>query len=120
MLNECEPANLIIKQKSKSELREEIDADIRRFLDQGKNVTSIPRGISSRDEATSPLRPEKWHMEKSSGERTYLPEVIDALEQRKKAISAKPNTTSQRKKTPRKKLIYDDFGEPLRWVWVDE
>ena len=20
---------------------------------------------------------------------------------------------------PRKRLIYDDFGEPLRWVWVE-
>ena len=110
---------LIKRVKSKKELSDEISSMVDDFIRQGNDVKEIPKGVSSRDEATSPLRPEKWQMEKSTGERTYVPEVIDALEKRKKATSPAPQPTT-RKKTPRKKLIYDDFGEPLRWVWVDE
>ena len=109
---------MINKPKSKHQLREEIARQTQQFLGAGQQVAEIPKGVSSRDEAAAPLRPEKWHMEKSNGDRTYVPEVIEALEQRKqnKVVSK----TSKRVKKPRKRLIYDDFGEPLRWVWVDE
>ena len=38
-------------------------------------------------------------------------------ERKRKSPAKKPAKASKR---PRKKVIYDDFGEPLREVWVDE
>jgi hypothetical protein len=110
---------LINKPKTKHQLRKEIERQTQNFLGAGQQVAEIPKGVSSRDEAATPLRPEKWHMEKSSADRTYVPEVIEALDQRKQNKTA-VKTTPKRVKKPRKRLIYDDFGEPLRWVWVDE
>ena len=89
------------------------------FLQHGQMVNEIPKGVSSRDGAGGPLKKESWHMEKSQGERTYLTEVVDSLEQRKHS-KPKASANSSRPKKPRRRLIYDDFGEPLRWVWVDE
>ena len=108
---------MIKKPKTKKQLRCEIEQQIQSFLTTGQDVNQIPRGVSSHDDAQKPLPAEKWHMEKSNSERTYIPEVIDALEKRKQPKIAKP---AQKPKKPRKKLIYDDFGEPLRWIWVDE
>lgn len=50
--------------------------------------------------------------------RTYLNDVVAALDERKKKKHDKPAAAP--KKRPKKKIIYDDFGEPLREVWVDE
>ena len=90
------------------------------FIAMGECVQQIPRGVSYRDESgNTPLESPRWQMDNNKENRTYVPEVVDALEQRRaqkpavKAAAPKP-------KKPRKKLIYDDFGEPLRWVWVDE
>ena len=52
--------------------------------------------------------------------RTLLSSEVDAIEKRKeerrlpKPIPM-PIKTNRR---PTKKWIYDDFGEPLRWVWA--
>ena len=55
-------------------------------------------------------------MDSKKTEWTFLPEVVDKLEKRRQE---KPNTPVK-KSRPKRKLIYDDFGEPLRWVWVDD
>ncbi|MBR9805007.1 hypothetical protein GYB62_00630 [bacterium] len=72
--------------------------------------------MSGRDASAPLAKPEPWHLEKSSGERTYVNDVVETLEQRRHAKPVKAPTAS---KKGRKKLIYDDFGEPLRWVWSD-
>lgn len=48
--------------------------------------------------------------------RTPLPHVVAAIQERKQ-----PNTNEPKalKKKPTKKMLYDDFGEPLRWVWEE-
>ncbi|MDB4309084.1 hypothetical protein N9913_02120 [Porticoccaceae bacterium] len=44
--------------------------------------------------------------------------MVSALDSRKKKKTPpKPVKVSKR---PKKKLIYDDFGEPVREVWTDE
>ena len=112
---------MIKKPATKSELRHEIERQTRKFLQHGQLVNEIPKGVSSRDGAAGPLQKESWHMEKSQSGRTYLTEVVDSLEQRKQSkAKAAPSANSSRPKKPRRRLIYDDFGEPLRWVWVDE
>jgi hypothetical protein len=39
------------------------------------------------------------------------------MDQRRKAQT---EVKKPKKRQPKKKMIYDDFGEPLRWEWVDE
>ena len=53
--------------------------------------------------------------------RTLVPEVVAAIEERRKALLKRtPKGRRQRSPQPRRKVIYDDFGEPLRKVWIDE
>lgn len=110
---------MIKKPPSKADMRQELDKQMEEFLNQGNNVDEIPRGVSSRDGADKPLRADTWQMDNSKGNWTYLPGVVDSLEKRRQAKPAKTGTKNKAKR-PKKVLIYDDFGEPLRWVWVDE
>ena len=112
------PQKPVTKPPSKKELRESLERDLQKFINSGGDVTEVPRGVSGRETADGVLKADRWQMDKSNGERTQIPEVLKALDSRKGPVSrtAKPAP----KKRPRKKLIYDDFGEPLRWVWVDE
>ena len=107
---------MVKKIPSKADLREELNAQLDTFLNKGKNIAQIPRGVSSRDGATEPLKADNWQMDSKKTEWTFLPEVVDTLEKRRQE---KPNTLAK-KSRPKRKLIYDDFGEPLRWVWVDD
>ena len=52
--------------------------------------------------------------------RTPLTEVIAALDARR--AEKRPRTKIARRRTPqrRRQVVYDDFGEPLRVVWVEE
>lgn len=109
---------MIKKPTSKADLRREIDAQVEEFLQQGSEVDEIPRGLSGRDFADGALKVENWQTGGNRSEWTYLPEVVDTLEKRRQRKLDKKTPLKPRK--PRKRLLYDDFGEPLRWVWVDE
>ena len=53
--------------------------------------------------------------------RTLVPEVVAAIEaRRKEQMKRKPAPKRSRLPRPRRKVIYDDFGEPLRRVWIEE
>jgi hypothetical protein len=43
---------------------------------------------------------------------------VSALDSRKKKKA--PPKPAKVSKSPKKKIIYDDFGEPVREVWADE
>lgn len=107
---------MVKKIPSKADLREELDAQLDKFLNKGKDIAQIPRGVSSRDGATEPLKADTWQMDSQKTEWTFLPEVVDTLEKRRQEKPAK----AIKKTKPKRKLIYDDFGEPLRWVWIEE
>jgi hypothetical protein len=51
--------------------------------------------------------------------RTALPEVLVAIDSRRKK-SALPAQQNRQRSNPRQQVIYDDFGEPLRVVWTDK
>jgi len=109
---------MIQKPPSKKDIRDALEKDLERFLNKGGDVTQVPKGVSGRDNDQGPLKPDSWHMEKSDTERTQIPNVLKALDERKSVKTSASQT--KRNKRPRKKLIYDDFGEPLRWVWENQ
>ncbi|MCR8924060.1 hypothetical protein NO559_14850 [Dasania sp. GY-MA-18] len=108
-------ATVVKKPVSKAHIRSEMEKQISNFLREGGEVAEIASGISGRPSSYGPLKPDNAPFQEPKAERTYVPEVVAALEERKKAksSSAKPKTNRR----PRKKMIYDDFGEPLRWEW---
>lgn len=92
-----------------------------RFLRQGGSVENIPQGISGKDPGDAPLFLNRRLFIEPKGTRTLVPEVVAAIEARRKDKNKrKPQRKMSRLPRPRRKTIYDDFGEPLRRVWVDE
>lgn len=101
-------------------MRSEIDRQISDYLRQGGEVSQIDRGVSGRSDSSEPLRPQPFVASGSKAERTYLNHVVAALDERRRRQSrtqAKPGKVISK---PRKEMVYDDFGEPLRWRWIDD
>ena len=106
---------------SKADLRAELEREIERFMQQGGQVETIPAGISGKDPGDPPLFLNRRLFIEPRGSRTLLPEVVAAIEARRRLKPARgPQPKRKRLPRPRRKLIYDDFGEPLRRVWVEE
>lgn len=107
-------APMIKPTKTRRQLHQELEQQIQDFLHNGGHVNEVPRGLSGRPDANGPLI--SIFDGSSQEDRTPLPEVVAAIEARKKpALPIKP-----KKLRPRKKVILDDFGQPLRWEWVEE
>ncbi|WP_323816320.1 hypothetical protein [Cellvibrio sp. NN19] len=100
--------------KTRRQLHQELEQQIQDFLHQGGQVNEVPRGLSGRPDANGPLI--SIFDGTSQEDRTPLPDVVAAIEARKKP----PLTNKPKKLRPRKKVILDDFGQPLRWEWVEE
>jgi len=83
------------------------------YLQTGGVVKNVPRGVSGQLEN----RPLFGHIGDNPPrqERTPVDDVVQAVEARKH-----PHANVKKSKRPRKKLITDDFGEPLRWVWIED
>lgn len=109
------------KPVSKADVRAELQREIERFLRQGGEVEEIPRGISGKNPGDPPLFLNRRLFIEAPVPRTPIPEVVAAIEARRRL---KPRRGPVRKRSrlpqPRRKVIYDDFGEPLRKVWVEE
>jgi len=88
------------------------------YLRSGGKVNEVPRGASGRIDPKGPLTPlfTPRSSEDALAGRTPLNDVVAALEARRKGGPAKP----PKKKRPRKRVILDDFGQPLRWEWVED
>ncbi len=101
---------------TKAQIRHEMEQQLQDYLARGGQVISVARGVSGRiDGNNQGSRP---FVEQSRDSRTPVVDVVATIEARKKTKSLPPSVN--RTKRPRKKMLYDDFGEPLRWVWVDE
>lgn len=107
---------VVKKPITKADIRAEIEQQVADFLRQGGAVDEVERGISGHDNDNGPIKPDNNAFQQPRAERTYVPEVVAALEQRRKKMHEKPKPVKRR---PRKKIIYDDFGEPLRWEWEE-
>ncbi|ASK33178.1 hypothetical protein [Alloalcanivorax mobilis] len=99
---------------SKEQQRQRLRREMERYLAKGGRIRQIPNGASA-DQAELPRGQRPLPFSKGPpASRTDLSAVVAAIDARKKK-SPRPAP----KKSPRRKLIYDDFGEPLRWVWDD-
>jgi hypothetical protein len=103
----------MIKIKTKKEIRQELDAEINAFLSDGGEIKDVVRGASGKELGANlnnniPLNEGKQT-------RTLLVDEIKALDERKKRKSKSDANKAPRQ--PKKRIIYDDFGEPLREVW---
>lgn len=107
------------KPPSKAQLRARLDQDIDAFIASGGEINEIDQGETALEPsgATPPV-PVFTDTKKS---RTPLDHVIAELNARR-SLKTKPRTNPRRTRKPqaRKRIIYDDFGEPLRTVWDDE
>ncbi|MBU3069366.1 hypothetical protein KOI40_06000 [Aestuariicella sp. G3-2] len=101
--------------KTKAQIRQEIDDQVRQFLAQGGAVDQFQAGESGR-ELNTPL-PKSPHIERNQQTRTPVLSEIQAIEARRH--KPKRTVTRHRSKEGRKTLLTDDFGEPLRWVSDD-
>ena len=96
---------------NKADIRAELERQLADYRSSGGAINEIPRGVSGRYDNQNPFsqlpdlpRPQ---------ERTPVNDVVQALDARKHPNKSKPG------KRPKKKLLRDDFGEPLRWVWEE-
>ena len=105
------------KPVNKNDLRAELERETERFLQHGGEVERVPQGLSGQDEGNRSRHPTRRLFLEPPTPRTFVPEVVAAIEERRKAMLKR---TRSRLPQPRRKVIYDDFGEPLRKVWVDE
>jgi hypothetical protein len=101
--------------KTKHELREELNQQVEEYLQHGGTVNEVATGVSGRD-INAPFV-NIFPAQPGAEPRTPVGELVAAIEARRKPT---PPPKHPRKLRPRKKIILDDFGQPLRWEWVEE
>ncbi len=112
---------MVKKLQTKSDIRAQLELQTRSFLNEGGAVDQIPSGTSGKDPLDPPTYLTKRLFSEPRTPRTLVPEVVAAIEARKKQRQKRtPAPKRSRLPNPRRKTIYDDFGEPLRRVWVDD
>lgn len=109
----------------KQHLSQRIREQTEQYLARGGRVHHVPPGVSGRDNPGDgvPFRNPVFLPRASEQTRTPVPEVVAAIEARKlarKAASQRSRGRRTARHQPRRKLIYDDFGEPLRWEWIND
>ena len=81
----------------------------------------MPQGLSGKDPQEPPLFLNRRLFVEPRTSRTLVPEVVAAIEARRQTMLKRtPAPKRSRLPKPRRKIIYDDFGEPLRKVWVED
>jgi hypothetical protein len=112
---------MVKKLPTKSDLRAQLERETSRFLKKGGEVSEVPHGASG----TDPLHARGFHtgglFSQPRSKRTFVPEVVAAIEARRQdKLKSRAVRKRSRLPQPRRKVLYDDFGEPIRRVWVDE
>lgn len=112
---------MLKKPVSKAEIRAQLERETEQFLKRGGKVERVARGTSGRNPGEPPLFLNRQLFVEPRTERTLVPEVVAAIEaRRKEKLKRRPVRKRSRLPQPRRKIIYDDFGEPLRKIWVDD
>lgn len=104
------------KRYQSKRIRQQMDE----YLARGGRVRTVPPGTSGEDDNSPRRVHQRSFTPKAPATRTPLPEVVAAIEARKKARKQTATTKRTLRRQPRRRMVYDDFGEPLRWEWVDD
>jgi hypothetical protein len=105
----------MIKRPTKSEIRASLDDQVNDFLQKGGEIQNYDQGDSSLIDGRYDRNQFVYGLPKQ--ERTPVPDTLNSIDERKtKTVHSKPERRLRRVK----KTIYDDFGEPIREVWVEE
>ncbi len=107
------------KTPNKQEIRRQIASQVDDYLAQGGSIQQIPRGISGHNNRPGEQRPINQLFDQPRQQRTPIPEVLAALDERKQKKTEKKAPASKKPRL-KEKIIYDDFGEPLRRIQVEE
>ena len=106
--------------RGKAAVRQELEQATERHLREGGEVSRVPAGASAWEVGTRPP-PSRPLFAEQSKERTPLGDVIARLEARREAMKARRRQTAKpRRQRARRRIIYDDFGEPIRRVWDED
>src|SRR5688572_16675334 len=103
LLNRPALQPMIKPTKTRRQLHQELEQQVQEYLHKGGHVNEVPRGLSGRPDANGPLI--SIFDGSSQEDRTPLPDVVAAIEARKKPQLAQ----KLKKPRPRKKVILDDF-----------
>ena len=101
--------------KTKQEIRAELDRETADYVGHGGVVENVPRGKSGNETNRNLFG--SFGANSQPQKRTSLDDVVKVLDERKVGEKTK---SMPKRSGPRKKLITDDFGDPLRWVWVED
>ena len=102
------------KRPTKREIRQQVDNEVDQYLNKGGEVREFQRGESGL--VNGKLNDRSSGFEQGKQKRTPLIDELKAVDERKKPASSATPVKSSR---PKKKIIYDDFGEPIREVWIE-
>jgi hypothetical protein len=103
------------KRPTKRELRAELDRHVREFVSGGGEIKQVNMGESGLVDGQ--YNPRRFGFESAPQQRTPVASLLATIDARRK--EKKPAAAAVRKQ-PRQKVIYDDFGEPLRRVWSSD
>lgn len=99
------------KRPTKAELRQQLDDEVQQFLAQGGQVKSMPRGATGLENG----RYNALGFDRPKEERTDVSSLLNIIDERRHQQRKTPLKPPASK--PKKKIIYDDFGEPVRIIW---
>ena len=102
------------KRPTKREIRQQMGNEVDQYLNKGGEVREFQRGESGL--VNGKLNDRSSGFEQGKQKRTPLIDELKAVDERKKPASSATPVKSSR---PKKKIIYDDFGEPIREVWIE-
>lgn len=105
--------------RSKEALRDELEQATQRFLRDGGEVRRVPPGTSAWEPGTRPA-PAKPLFSEPRDARTPVSDVVARIEARREAMKKRTRKPAPKTRRPKRRVIYDDFGEPLRRIWVDD
>ncbi|MFC6669205.1 hypothetical protein [Marinobacterium aestuariivivens] len=106
----------MIKRPTKAEQHRELEKLTAEYLKKGGQITEVEQGASGL--VNGAYTKQAFTLGEPKQSRTAVPEVLAAIDARRQAKSRRE--AGVRRRRPRKQIIYDDFGEPLRVVWVDK
>lgn len=104
---------------SKAELRSRMKAEVEAFLNKGGQIQQVKMGESGLIDGRYPLG--RAYVERPAiTDRTPVPELLAAIDSRRKTAKPAHAQRPKNRRAPSQKTVYDDFGEPLRKIWIEE